>query len=520
MSRRSKVVKVKECLRLEQMGGISYRMIGKSIGCSHNTVKKILVRATEKNITWDQAQGMDEQELEILLYGERPSTLAKRPEPDMVTMDQELRKTGVNLTLLWHEYKLANPDGLQYTQFCDHYRKWAGIKSVTLHIQHKAGEKMFVDWMGPTMSVIDPDTGEMITAYLFVSTVGTSSYPYVEAFPTKEKENWITAHLHAFSYYGRLPLILVPDNDKSAVTGYIKYDPILNKTYYEMAEHYGVAVIPARRQRAKDKAAVEKGVGDSETWIMAALRHHTFFSFLELNQAIRRKLVEFSNRPFQKQEGSRHSNYFQYDVPVMRSLPQHPYSYGEWKVATVNTDYHIEARKQYYSVPYLYVGQTVDVRISDHLVEIFQHGTRIGSHPRLLGKERQYATLLAHMPTNHQYYVGMNKESLLAWAQTIGTYTEELVSHIFARVRVEQQGYRSCMGLKRLVKSYGSSLTEEACGKAIQIQAYGCSYVEKFIKVSLGNHPYPPRKKDTSLRTHENLRGATYYGGKEEETNA
>jgi transposase len=248
--------KIKEILRLSMIEGLSSNAIGKSVGCSHNTVSDIIRRAQEAGLAWKFAEVLDDDEIERRIYGEKRATVASRPEPDMEYIDRELRRPGVNLSLLWHEYKLEHPDGVQYTQYCERYRKWAGTRQVSLHIRHKAGEKMFVDWVGDTMTVINSETGEATTANLFVSAIGTSGYPYVEAFPTREKDNWIKAHVNAFRYYGGLPLILVPDNDKSAVTSASKYDPELNKTYREMAEHYGIAVIPARVRKPKDKPKV------------------------------------------------------------------------------------------------------------------------------------------------------------------------------------------------------------------------------------------------------------------------
>lgn len=500
--------KIKEILRLDNVEGLSLNAIGKSVGCSHNTVKDILRRAQDAKLNWLLAQNISDSEIEQRIYGEKKSTLAARPEPNMEYIDRELRRPGVNLMLLWHEYKLTYPDGVQYTQFCERYRKWSGIRQVSLHIKHKAGEKMFVDWAGDTMKVIDPSTGEILTAYIFVSALGTSGYPYVEAFPTKGKENWITAHRNAFQYYGGLPLILVPDNDKSAVNVACKYDPELNRTYREMAEYYDVAVIPARVKKPKDKPKVEKSVKDIETWIMAALRNQQFFSFAELNIAIRQKLAEFSNKPYQKMQGSRISIFLQYDKPALRPLPSEPYEYADWRLATVNTDYHVEVLKQYYSVPYTYARQRVDVRISHNMVEIFQNGLRLCSHIRLTGKIRQYSTCNEHMPENHKAYVNMNHDNMIIWAQNIGENTTELVTRIFGRVKVEQQAYRSCMGLKRIVKAYGAEPTEIACLFALKAKEYGCGYVERLIKSGFIH------KKDTpTVIRHNNIRGPEYYRG-------
>lgn len=498
--------RIKEILRLNNMAGLSLSAIGRSVCCSHNTVKDILRRAVEKELTWEMAEALNDTELELRIYGEKKPTVAPRPEPDLESIDLELRRPGVNLSLLWHEYKGSHPDGVQYTQFCERYRKWAGTRKLSLHILHKAGEKLFVDWAGDTMTVIDSSTGEILPAYLFVCALGRSGYPYAEAFPTKEKEHWIAAHRNAFEYYRGVPLILVPDNDKSAVTRADKYDPEINKTYREMAEHYDVAVVPARVRKPKDKPKVEKSVGDLETWVMAALRNITFFSFAELNVAIRQKLAEFSAKPYQKLEGSRRSVFLEQDQPALRPLPAVPYEYADWRVATVNADYHVEVLKQYYSTPHSCARQKVTVRIGRNLIEIYQNGVRICSHPRLQGRIRQYATDVAHMPENHQAYLGMNRETALEWAQGIGNQTLELVRKIFGRTQVEQQAYRSCMGLRRIVKIHGAATVEAACGIALAAREYGCGYVERLIKSSVV-------KNQTTLPAirHANLRGPEYY---------
>lgn len=508
MSRRSKMSKIKEILRLNEIDGLSKNAIGKSAGCSHNTVRDIIRRAQDAGLTWPEAKSLDDDEIERRIYGEKRPTTVLRPEPDLEYIERELKRPGVNLSLLWHEYKLEHPDGVQYTQFCERYRKWAGTRKVSLHIRHKAGEKMFVDWVGDTMKIISPETGEAVTAWLFVSTIGTSGYPYVEAFPTKEKDNWIMAHVNAFRHYGGLPLILVPDNDKSAVTAADRYDPELNKTYQEMAEYYGIAVIPARVRTPRDKPKVEKCVQDVETWIMAALRNGQFFSFAELNAAIRIKLAEFSEKPFQKLEGSRKREFETYDKPALRPLPSKPYEYADWYCATVNTDYHVEALKQYYSVPYTYTGKKMDVRVGHDVVEIFHKGLRVCSHPRLKGRLRQYSTDVRHMPENHKAYVGMNKSGALRWAEGQGENIRLLIGKIFDRVTVEQQAYRSVMGLMRIVKIYGAETADEACGFALSAREYGCGYVERLIKSSAAK-----RRKPDIIVQHKNIRGSGYYGG-------
>jgi transposase len=404
MSRRSNMSKIREMLRLKYMDSLTVNAIASSVGCSHNTVKSLLAKAGTYGLTYEVAKGMDDNQINTLIYPSKYSTEPVRPEPNLEYIHSELKRHGVNLSLLWHEYKQEHTDGVGYTQFCERYRKYIGSRKVSMHIQHKAGEKMYVDWAGDTMCVADSSNGEVHTAYLFVSALGCSGYPYVEAFPGKDKKCFIQAHINASKHYGALPSILVPDNDKSAVTKADRYEPDINKTYNEMAQHYGVAILPARVRKPKDKPKVESTVGNIETWIMAALRNEVFYSFAELNRAILQKLTEYSDKPFQKKEDSRRIEFLTYDLPAMRALPPDHYEYADWLIARVSCDYHVEADKQLYSMPYTYVGQQVDVRISLNCIEVFIGGVRITSHPRLTGKLRQYSTFPEHMPEGHKAY--------------------------------------------------------------------------------------------------------------------
>jgi transposase len=494
------------------MDSLTENAIASSVGCSHNTVKNILAKAEANGLTYEDAKGMDDTQINTLIYPSKYSTERVRPEPDMVYIHGELKRPNVNLSLLWHEYKQEHPDGVGYTQFCERYRKYIGSRKVSMHIQHKAGEKMYVDWAGDTMCVIDSSNGEVHAAYLFVSAVGCSGYPYVEAFPSKDKKCFIQAHINAFKHYGALPSILVPDNDKSAVTKADRYEPDINKTYNEMAQHYGVAVLPARVRKPKDKPKVESTVGNIETWIMAALRNEVFNSFKELNCAIWQKLAEYSAKPFQKKEDSRFLEFLTYDLPAMRPLPPCHYEFSDWLTAKVNCDYHIEAEKQLYSVPYSYVGKQADVSVSLNCVEIFVNGIRIASHPRLTGRLRQYSTLPEHMPENHKAYASMSKETVDKWAAEVGKYTVEMISHVFGRVKIPEQAYRSCMGLKRVCKTYGTERFEAACKMSLDIQGYGSSYIERILKAGLDLK----QQAAESPIMHQNIRGQSYYASREE----
>ena len=504
---------IREILRLDAMKELSKRKIGYSVGCSHNTVKSILKKANEVGLKWPLPEDLSDDKLEQLIYPNTKSTVRDRPEPDLKYIESQLHEPGVNLTILWHEYKSDNPDGLQYTQFCERYRRYIGYKNITMHLSHKPGEELFVDWCGDPMQLINRETGKTLPAYLFVTAMGMSGYPYVEAFNSKISENWICGHIHAFEHMGRLPLILVPDNDKSAVTKANYYEPSLNKTYQEIAQYYDCAVIPARVRRPRDKAKVESTVRDVETWIIAALRKQVFFNLADLNRAIKEKLKEYSEKPFQKREGSRKSEFLKYDYPKMRPLPDIRYEYAEWKTAKVNSDYHVEVEKRYYSVPYIYAYQKVDVRTTKSIIEIFQKGLRIASHKRSTEMIRTYITDVSHMPEKHKFYATIDKEQFVTWSKTIGPYTADMVRKIFGRSSVEQKHYRSCMGLRRVYKLYGKERFEIACQMAIDATCYGSSYVEQILKANLDKKE--KFKNSHKIIQHSNIRGGKYYGKEE-----
>jgi len=334
-----------------------------------------------------------------------------------------------------------------------------------------------------------------------------------KAFPSKAKEHWIAGHVNALKHYGAVPLILVPDNDKSGVTKASNYEPELNRTYQEFAQHYGVAVVPARVRKPKDKSVVEGTVGDIETWIIAALRNEIFFDFAELNAAIRQKLLEFSERLFQKRDGSRRSVFLEYDLPAMRPLPPDHYEYADWQIKVkVHPDCHAEIDKQYYSVPYAYVGQYVEARLTVNTVEIFCQNLRLCSHIRVHGKLRQYITNPSHLPPNQQAQLSMNREHFEEWAKTIGENTILMVKKIFGRVSVEQIGYRSCLGLRRIAKNYDRDRFEAACKLSIECGNYGSSYVERILKSGLALAK--KNEKTSNIIKHGNIRGPEYYSRK------
>ena len=403
-----------------------------------------------------------------------------------------------------------------YSQFCYHIQQDEQKRHATMHIGRKPGEQIEVDWAGDPAHIIDPDTGEIIPAWLFVGVMTYSQYPYVEAFINEKQKAWITAHVHMFEYFGGVTRILVPDNCKTAVVHNNNwYNQQINAVYHEMAEHYGIAIIPARVRAPKDKAAAEGSVGNISTWITAALRNEQFFSLSELNQAIRKKLAEFSRRPFQKKEGSRYGIFRDEEQPLLAKLPTTRFELAEWKSATVQFNYHISLDGMLYSVPYEFIKRKVDVRITETVVEIFYNHNRIASHRRLYGRKGQYSTVTEHMPQDHQKYLEWNGDRFRKWAEKIGENTAKVVNALLSSQRVEQQSYRSCMGLLKMSEKYSSVRLEAACQKAL---LYTSSPSYKSIRNILAAWKEQPdsiaANPETTHNEHALTRGAEYYGRK------
>ena len=509
---RLSVRKIREILRLRYDSGLSARHIAKSFGLSRSTVAEYLRRARQCGLSWPLPDGLDDTELERRLFPPMPDRQgSSRPEPNWSVVHRELRRKGVTLDLLWQEYRAVYTDGYQYSWFCEHYRHWAGKIDLVMRQEHRAGEKLFIDYAGQTVAVVDRRTGEIREAEIFVAVLGASSYSYAEATWTQTLPDWIGSHVRALTYFGGCPEILVPDNLKSGVTSPHLYEPDLNPTYLEMATHYNVAVIPARAARPKDKAKVEVGVQVVERWILARLRNITFFSLAELNAAIADLLVELNERPFQKIPGSRRELFEQLDKPALKPLPHVPYEYAEWKKSGVHIDYHVESDKHYYSVPYQLVGQKLDVRLSAHTVEVFRKGKRIASHQRCYDPKRRYITLREHMPKSHQEHAEWTPERLVRWAQKTGPALARVFETILISRPHPQQGFRSCLGLMRLGKKHSDDRLEAACQRAVAIGA--CSYksIDSILKNGLDRQPLPEPAETIQPLEHPNIRGARYY---------
>jgi transposase len=435
---------------------------------------------------------------------------AERRPPDWPQVHRELRRKGVTLFLLWQEYKAATPEDVQYSQFCAAYRQWAGTLDLVMRQHHRAGEKLFIDYAGQTLPVVNSLTGEVHEVAIFIAVLGASNDTYVEATWSQSLPDWIGSHVRTFAALGGVPEVLVPDNLKAAVSQIHRYEPVLNRTYVDLAQYYGVAVVPARAAHPRDKAKVEVGVQVVERWILARLRHHTFFSLAEVNTVIGPLREALNQRPFKKRPGSRQQLFEILDRPALRPLPAQPYEYAEWKQVRVNIDYHVEVEGHYYSVPYALGHHQLEARLSAQTVELFHKGKRIASHLRAWQKGR-HTTIAAHMPKAHRHYAEWTPQRLIDWAAKTGAATAQVVETILASRPHPQQGFRSCLGLMRLGKRYGAERLEAACQRALALGA--CSYksIESMLKHDLDRQPLLAKPAAVPPVTHDNIRGPQYY---------
>jgi len=510
--RRLSMRKIKEVLRLKWHHGHSNKQIALSCKISRTTVSEYLNRAEKAGITWPLDTALDDGALEALLFPVKSTIpFSERSMPSMEHLHRELRRKGVTLQLLWYEYKEANPDGYQYSQFCHLYRQWRKKLDVTLRQEHRAGEKLFVDYCGQTVPIINPVTGEITQAEIFVAALGASSYTFSEATPSQELPFWIRSHVHAFEFFGGVPEILVPDNLKAGVTNPCRYEPDINPTYQDLAEHYATAVIPARVRRPRDKAKAESAVFVAERWILAALRNHTFFSVAELNRAIAKELVKLNNRKFQKLDTTRRELFESLDKPALKPLPARPYEYATWKKAKVNIDYHIEIDRHFYSVPYQLAREHVDVRMTATTVEILFKNKRVASHPRSY-RQGGFTVLHEHMPKSHQRHLEWTPSRIIHWAGKNGPKTEKLVTHIMESRTHPEQGFRSCLGIMRLATHYSPERLEKACHRALSIKALSYKSVKSILKNGLDQQALLFDQPDHQPElNHNNIRGKKYY---------
>ena len=503
--------KVREVLRLHYAAGLSTRAIARSLKVSPATVGKYIRRAEVQGLSWPLPEPLDDAALERRLFPAPVLSATQRPLPQWSEVHRELRQKDVTLALVWQEYKAAHPGGLQYSWFCDQYRAWASKLDVVMRQEHRAGEKLFVDYAGRTVAVVDRHTGELRQAQVFVAVLGASNYTYAEATWTQALPDWIASHVRAFEFLGGCSELVIPDNLGSAVSRAHRYEPDTNPTYHDLARHYGVAVLPARVRKPRDKAKVEVGVQIVERWILAALRHRTFFSLIELNHAIAERLEWLNARAFRKLPGSRRTAFESIDRPALRALPAEPYVFAQWKKVRVHVDYHIEFERHYYSVPHALVGRQLHARYTAHTVELFHHGQRVASHVRSHSPGR-HTTVPEHMPEKHRLFAEQwSPERFSRWAEKIGPATGALITHVLQARRHPEQSYRSCLGILRLAKTYSDARLEAAAQRALTLGARSVRSVESILKHRLDEQPLHEAPECPLPDDHDNLRGPSYF---------
>lgn len=506
--------KTKEVLRLKFELGLGLRQIARSCALGPGTVHHYLQRAKAAGIEWPLPEGWDEERLESELFG-KPATRGGDPDkslPDFAAIHQQKQShRRLTLQLLWEEYRQANPTGYGYSRFCELYQRWRNTLDVVLRQDHKAGEKMFVDWAGTTIPIHDPQGGPPQAGHLFVAVLGASSYTYAEATSDEQLVNWIAAHGRALEFFQGVPALIVPDNTKTGVSKACRYDPDLNPTYQEMATHYGVGILPARPYKPRDKAKVESGVQVVERWIIAALRHHRFFGLAQLNAEIGGLLERLNNRPFRKREGSRASLFAALEQAALRPLPMERFDMSQRSRAKVNIDYHIAFDTNFYSVPYNLVHEVVEVRSTPTTVEILHKGQRVASHLRAHG-HGDAITNHEHRPKSHQAHLEWTPSRLVNWARSVGPNLAQLFERILADKPHPEMGYRACLGLLRLSKQYSAARMEAAAQRALLTGACRYQSVKSILKNSLDLLPAVTEEPGKTGSPHGYIRGSEYFG--------
>jgi transposase len=514
--------KVREVLRLKFECGCTQRQISASCGISCGSVSDYLGRASAAGVTWEIATAMSDADLEQRLFRHvgRNEPAARAPV-DFPWVHRELGKIAVTLQLLWVEYaeaaRAAGSRPYQYSQFCDRYVAWKATLASSMRQVHRAGDKLFIDYSGKRPRIVDQGTGEVRDVELFVAVLGASNYTFAEATLTQRLADFVASTIRALEHFGGVPAVLVPDQLRSAVSGPDRYEPDINATYLEMAQHYGVAVIPARPRKPKDKAKVEGGVLIAQRWILACLRNRTFFTLDELNLAIDELLEKLNRRPFQKLDGCRRSAFETLDRPALKPLPPTRYEKADWKKATVHIDYHVAFDDRFYSAPHALIGMRVELRATSSTVEILHGGERVASHPRSRAPKGTCVTSEQHRPPAHRAVTAWPPDRMLAWAASFGPSVARVVELMMARYPHPESAYRACLGMIRCADKYGASRADAACARALAVAGPvgpQRKAIEAMLKSGLDRAPVAPALS-SAQPVHENVRGGDYYDKKE-----
>lgn len=551
--------KIKEILRLKYECLLSHSQIARACKVAKGTVSNYCKLAEARGLKWPITDDLDDDAIYKLLFNHHGGD-GEYLKPDFAIIHQELKKKGVTLQLLWEEYsnnlllpiavtaeerdknlkkfkeeslllkdeskqpkdciktRAITTKSYSYARYCNLYRIWTKKLKSSMRQQHKAGEKLFVDYSGKTMSIYNPDTGEAREAEIFVAAFGASTFTYAEASYTQSSSSWIASHINALEYFGGVPEIIVPDNLKSAITIACRYDPAVNRSYASFAEHYNVAIVPARSYKPKDKAIVENAVLIVQRWILARLRNIKFFSLDELNQEIRTLLDQLNHKQLKNFNTTRHELFITLDKPMLKSLPNTAFCYAEWQIKRAGLDYHVEVQKHYYSVPYALAQEKVEVRFTDQVVEIIYRGKRVASHIKS-DVIRGVTTEPTHMPKAHQKHKEWSAIKLLNWAETIGISTKTVITNHLESKNLDA-GFKVCLGINVLAKHYGDLRLERACYKAIGIGAIGYRNIKSILDKNIENQPTINEEEESTLpENHANVRGAKYYANCTNSTN-
>ncbi len=501
---------VREVLRLRLGVGLSTRQVAESCRISASTVSEYEKRFLDAGLSWPLPEDMDDTALERAVRSRQEDFRHSRPLPDTCYLVSEMKRPHVTLNLLWLEYRESCPEGYGYTQFCHYYNQARGKVDLVLRQEHRAGEKLFTDYAGDTLKLTDPRTGAVTPVYIFVAVLGASNYTFAEGVTSLDLPSWIGSHVKAFEFLGGVPEIVVPDNTKCAVIRPDRYEPDLNPSFAEMAAHYGTAVIPTRVRKPRDKAKVETGVLVVERWILARLRNRTFFSLVEVNEAIDELLEWLNTRKFKAINTTRERLFENIDKPALKPLPSTRYSFGEWRSAKVNIDYHISVAKHLYSVPYQLAGEQLDVRMTAGTVEVFYKHRRVASHIRS-HREGGATTNPEHMPDSHRRYLEWTPSRIVNWAARTGPATASLVEKIMQIKPHPEMGFRSCLGIIRLGKEFGIERLESACQRALRAKAYSYKSVKSILASGLDKAPTQEDTTQLTFIDHSNIRGKDYY---------
>lgn len=501
---------IRETLRLHLQAGLSYSEVGRALKISKSAAGKYVSMARAAGVDWDVAQGLSDEALEARLYRPALTRSSHQTPPDFGRVHQELKRAGVTLMLLWEEYARDNPLAYKYTSFCVKYQAFAKTQLRSMRQVHIAGEKMFVDYAGGSVAIIDATTGEISQAQIFVATLGASGYTFACATPGQTTADWIGAQVLALEFMGGSPRLIVPDQPRALIKTPGNYDPEPNRTYEEFAEHYGTAVLAARVRHPRDKPKVEGSVLLVQRWVLARLRNRRFFSIVELNRAIAELLVDLNNRPFKKLPGCRRSAFELLDAPALRPLPVTRYAISRWKRCKVHIDYHVEYAAHYYSVPHRLVGAQVDLRITGDLLECFASNQRVACHT-LSALRGKFTTLPDHMPASHRAHLEWTPAKLISWGQRIGVSTAAVVTWQLQHRPHPEQGYRACLGLLALARRYSAERLEAACTRAMAIRAPNLRSVTSILKCGLDQQASLFVPVDHPVIEHDNVRGPDYY---------